>query len=136
MNRGTFLKNTFFVLAAGSVTSINPFNIAGSFTSQKQLYERLFSNLKNGFILERYAEELGTAFLSGQETRMIQNISAPGLHFDKSLQKMISNQGFSAHQTIQKLIQRDFEINNTVRLKGWILSETEARLCALYKLTI
>lgn len=32
---------------------------------------------------------------------------------------------------LQGIIRQDFVSNNTVRLDGWVLSRTEARLCAL-----
>jgi len=32
---------------------------------------------------------------------------------------------------LQSIIRQDFVSNNTVRLDGWVLSRTEARLCAL-----
>jgi hypothetical protein len=35
---------------------------------------------------------------------------------------------------IEKRIKRDFETSNTVILKGWILSITEARQCAFFSI--
>jgi len=32
-------------------------------------------------------------------------------------------------------VKSDFEKGNTVNVKGWVLSETEARQCAVYSLT-
>jgi hypothetical protein len=36
---------------------------------------------------------------------------------------------------LEQKIQKDFEKGNTVIIKGWILSVTEARQCALFSLT-
>ena len=36
---------------------------------------------------------------------------------------------------LEQKIQKDFETGNTVIMKGWILSVTEARQCALFSLT-
>ena len=36
---------------------------------------------------------------------------------------------------LDQKIQKDFETGNTVIIKGWILSVTEARQCALFSLT-
>jgi len=36
---------------------------------------------------------------------------------------------------LEQKIQKDFETGNTVIIKGWILSVTEARQCALFSLT-
>lgn len=38
------------------------------------------------------------------------------------------------HDGVAKQIRRDFARHRTVRLKGWILSVTEARQCALYSI--
>jgi hypothetical protein len=53
------------------------------------------------------------------------------------------NEGFSGHDTeidtihelIRSQIRRDFESGNCVRIDGWVLSRTEARLCAMATLT-
>ena len=34
-------------------------------------------------------------------------------------------------ELIRRAIRRDFDTDNSVRISGWILSRTEARLCAL-----
>ena len=36
---------------------------------------------------------------------------------------------------LEQKIQKDFETGNTIIIKGWILSVTEARQCALFSLT-
>ena len=36
---------------------------------------------------------------------------------------------------LEQKIQKDFETGNTVIIKGWILSVSEARQCALFSLT-
>ena len=36
---------------------------------------------------------------------------------------------------LEQKIKKDFETGRTVIVKGWILSETEARQCALFSLT-
>jgi hypothetical protein len=35
---------------------------------------------------------------------------------------------------MEQKIHRDFEIGNTVNVKGWVLSATEARQCALFSI--
>ena len=37
---------------------------------------------------------------------------------------------------LEKRIQSDFEAGRTVIVKGWVLSVTEARQCAIYSLTV
>ena len=40
-----------------------------------------------------------------------------------------------ARKLLQKWIRKDFEMGRTVLVNGWILSQTESRLCALTALT-
>jgi hypothetical protein len=46
-----------------------------------------------------------------------------------------SSDSLSIVNTLQGKISQDFEKGNTVILKGWILSVTEAEQCALFSLT-
>ena len=39
------------------------------------------------------------------------------------------------HDQVRSQIRRDFESGNCVRIDGWVLSRTEARVCALATLT-
>ena len=63
----------------------------------------------------------------------------------KDLVKLISNDLLRTHQNmsdghgmtmavIREKFSEDFETGNTVCIQGWILSRTEARLCALHAL--
>jgi hypothetical protein len=36
------------------------------------------------------------------------------------------------HSLLEKKIKKDFEVGNTVVIKGWVLSRTEAQQCALF----
>ena len=36
---------------------------------------------------------------------------------------------------LENKIKRDFQVGNTVVIKGWVLSKTEAQQCALYSLS-
>jgi len=38
------------------------------------------------------------------------------------------------HQYLDQKVKQDFETGNTVLVKGWVLSVTEARQCALFSL--
>ena len=39
------------------------------------------------------------------------------------------------HSLLKQKVQKDFDTGKTVTVKGWVLSETEARQCALFSLT-
>jgi len=61
-------------------------------------------------------------------------------HHERSVDILLSKireslQSDSQHiekDALLDLIRLDFELGNIVNLHGWLLSETEARLCALY----
>ena len=36
------------------------------------------------------------------------------------------------HSLLEKKIKKDFELGNTVVIRGWVLSKTEAQQCALF----
>jgi hypothetical protein len=44
----------------------------------------------------------------------------------------ISTEDGVIHSLLEKKIKKDFEVGNTVVIKGWILSKTEAQQCALF----
>lgn len=77
------------------------------------------------------AREIGTRYRA----------SVPGENTAAALRAAISN---SQHQTfplmgrrsIEEQIRDDFAAGRTVVVGGWVLSETEARQCALYSLSV
>ena len=61
--------------------------------------------------------------------RMIQD-DLHGVHSE--LTRDIAAQSFQAR--VDRLVQADFDHGRTMMLQGWILSQTEARQCALFSL--
>lgn len=57
---------------------------------------------------------------------------------EKLSQLLLGNQGALGKDEIQnmldKLVTSDFKQGNTLVLKGWVMSVTEARQCALYSI--
>ncbi|HEV8507707.1 MAG TPA: hypothetical protein VGQ53_19990 [Chitinophagaceae bacterium] len=47
----------------------------------------------------------------------------------------LSSEDTLINSLLEQKIQKDFETGNTVIIRGWILSVTEARQCALFSLT-
>jgi hypothetical protein len=60
---------------------------------------------------------------------------------DKLIQLLADNSSIAGsanetaiHNYLDQKVKQDFESGNTVLVKGWVLSVTEARQCALYSL--
>lgn len=53
----------------------------------------------------------------------------------KLLSENTSPNSFGLREELNQLIKEDYESDHIVMLDGWILSETEARQCALFSLT-
>lgn len=136
MKRGTFIKASLTFLTMGSVLSKFPFNPTGAYSAQKNMYKKLFSNLENGFVLEKYADKFGEEYMAKIENKFPLFFNNFDVNSRNSIKQLIEKHGDAACHTLQKMIREDFKNNNTIRLKGWILSETEAKLSALYKMTI
>ena len=50
------------------------------------------------------------------------------------LLETLTNGRSVSEEAIKDRISLDFEVGDVVRIKGWVLSHTEARQCALYSL--
>jgi len=53
----------------------------------------------------------------------------------KRLNKDLENAAIVDVSAIEEIIKKDFAGGNTVIINGWILSQTEARQCALFSIT-
>ena len=47
------------------------------------------------------------------------------------IDERVTTQAYAKHLGIISMIRRDFEEENVVRVRGWLLARAEARLCAL-----
>ena len=87
-------------------------------------------------ILARFCDE-ATILKIGRQYRAIvpgenQKEKLTTLILDGKMQTITSDDGIS--EWIEEKIQKDFEEEKMVIVDGWILSETEARQCALFSL--
>lgn len=67
--------------------------------------------------------------------------AVPGENTAATLREAISSSQHRAfpwigRQSIEEQIRNDFAAGRTVVVSGWVLSETEARQCALYSLSV
>lgn len=56
-------------------------------------------------------------------------------HFpDEDNKRTLKTTLIKRNQDLEQLVEKDFELGNTVIINGWVLSITEARQCALYSI--
>lgn len=132
MDRHTFLKNSIFLIAAGITLPKLPVHFFSNHGIRGREFNRLFIKLDSGFLLTKDAARLGEEYLSFKKNKEIGDMLHPETHSEKSKQEFVQLNRSLDYRKVQEMIQSDFDLNKTVRLKGWILSETEAELCAMY----
>ncbi|HXL54921.1 MAG TPA: hypothetical protein VN958_01605, partial [Chitinophagaceae bacterium] len=81
---------------------------------------------------EKQIDETGKAYIQkapseNDENKLIQLLS------DGSSIARSSDQN-AIHRYLDQRVKKDFETGNTVVIKGWVLSVTETRQCALFSL--
>ena len=126
MKRRDFIQLSGFVAAALSLPFLHSCSPSASERafSQPQYLSRLFD--------EQMIKDAGRAYLQktpaeNNEEKLIQLLAG-----DTAIAK--SNDERAIHQYLDEKIKRDFDNGNTVLVKGWVLSLTEARQCALFSL--
>jgi len=122
MDRRRFIE----VTAAGMVAAVTTWGCADSPNDARELAQPAVLEM---FGAER-TREIGTAYRAAvpQET----TAAALGSAISSSRRR-----GFARrfNRSIDDQVHDDFEAGRTVLVSGWILSQTEARQCALYSLS-
>jgi hypothetical protein len=135
MDRNTFLKNALYLIIAGITFPKWLLTLHIPFNSHKEEIRRLLSNLDSGFILNNMADEMGKEYLSMVKGEISGINLFTGSKGRQAIQKINLENGLPPLFMVQEEIKADFESNRLIRLRGWVLSETEAMLCAYYNLT-
>lgn len=124
MKRSDFIQLSAFAAAAISLPLLHSCGPAkGEREFSKPIFlSRLFD--------ETTIKQAGKAYLQKtpsekDEDKLIQLLSG-----NKAI--AVSADEKTIHQYLDQKIKDDFEKGNTVLVKGWVLSVTEARQCALY----
>ena len=126
MDRRTFLQ----ISAVGAVAMTLP--MVHCKTKPSDLLE--FPGTLSSICDEKTIRELGQAYL----------LKFPGENKSSSLQDLLmeghedkkgTDDADAIAAMLDKKIHEDFKTSKTVIIKGWVLSLTEARQCALYSLT-
>ena len=129
LTRRTFLGNVVclgaFLFSPGTWAWQEPRNAVEASHVAKKLVEIMSQPLS--------ARAVGTAYLrsfpwEADVERLVKLIlsSAPQLQAE-----ITSVRSVQLRDLILQLHRRDFELGHTVNMSGWVLSQTEARLCAL-----
>lgn len=131
MNRRRFLAAASLGTAAWAFTGVEPFAFSGasvsSFAHRQVLH--VFPQL-------RHTHAVGTRYLSLYPEEASTDFLLARLCEDKVVFNVIlkSNKRYPSDELVLAFdakIREDFAQEDTVQVAGWILSRTEARLCAL-----
>ena len=125
MRRRDFIHLSAFTAAAISFPLLDSCNQStGNEIAKPVFLSRLFD--------EKAINDAGKAYikktpLENDKSTLIQLLANDSQILKSSDRKAI-------HQYLEQRVKQDFETGNTVLVKGWVLSITEARQCALYSL--
>lgn len=126
MKRRDFVRISAFISAAVSVPLLHSCNTS---TVDKAMSQPLFlSRLFN----EAQLNEAGKEYIrkrpeENDKKTLVQLLSGNG-----SIAK--SSDTVQIHRFLDQQVRQDFEKGDTIVVKGWVLSVTEARQCALFSL--
>lgn len=126
MKRSDFIQLSAFAAAAISLPLLHSCSPAAGERelSTPEFLSRLFD--------KKTIKEAGKAYLKknpaeNDEDKLIQLLSGNGTIAKSADEKII-------HQYLDQKIKEEFSAGKTILVKGWILSVTEARQCALFSL--
>jgi hypothetical protein len=126
MKRSEFIQLSAFAAAAISLPLLNSCSPADSKNAMSQpvFLSRLFD--------EKTMNDVGMEYLQkvpgeNDQEKLVQILADNNKISESSDIKEI-------HQYLDQKIRQDFETGKTVLVKGWVLSFTEARQCALFSL--
>lgn len=85
------------------------------------------------FVNKKSAIIVGQEYLrcfpeEANRTLLVKLLGAP---LDKKRSRTLTADRDGARRLLQERIRNDFECSQTLRIQGWVLSRTEARLCGL-----
>lgn len=131
MKRRTFVLLSLYSGAAISIPSLGC-GTESTVASKPWMQPQLLSHICNAKTLQ----EIGAAYRKqfADESKQKQLINLLLTDSTNSVIPVTSEEGI-INSMLEQKIQKDFESGKTVIVKGWILSETEARQCALFSLT-
>ncbi len=127
MKRRSFL----FISSLGSIAFFIPFLSCNSKKSDLDRFPSIPHCLSE-LINDETISKLGSDYIKNHPSENTKQILKNFLLDGKNGRKLDSS---SILNELNRKIKLDFETNNIIVLDGWILSKTEARLCALFSLS-
>ena len=126
MKRRNFIQLSSFAAAAISFPLLHSCSSSANerLLSQPVFLSRLFD--KNTI------RDVGKAYLQKTPVEHDNDKLVRLLADDSSIANSANEK--SIHAYLDKKIKQDFETNNTILVKGWVLAVTEARQCALFSM--
>ncbi|MEE9494522.1 MAG: hypothetical protein V3W04_14230 [Gammaproteobacteria bacterium] len=132
MNRRQFTQSIFYSLAAYAVSakaSLFPDQTSPIKSSQAEATSTLARNLSRLFSSPKNASAIGQRYIELYPEKMSSTQLANDLG-DEIIKLALSGDNM-LKQRIARQQQNDFSEGNTVIVNNWILSRTEASVCAL-----
>jgi len=131
MKRRTFVLLSLYSGAAISLPSLGC-STGSAVAGKPWIQPQLLSHICDAKTLQ----EIGTAYRNKVSAESKEENLLNLLLTDKSNKILpITSDDILINSLLEQKIQKDFETDKTVIVKGWVLSETEARQCALFSLT-
>jgi hypothetical protein len=132
MNRKDFVKNLLLVYGLMAVSPIpNLYLFRGKKPIRVDI-EKLFESLDSRPVLSKHAAGIGTEYLNQNRYSLTKKELFKEFKSCGDTVLAISEWQLPSPGELQLQIRNDFENQKTVWLQGWGLSQTEAKLCALY----
>jgi hypothetical protein len=130
MKRRTFIYLSLLSATAVGVPFVNCRNRNG--TLNKSLSQPTFlSHISDAKTLR----EIGTAYRKNFPSEAKEDKLAELLTTNSSGRPLLQTSDQSLTALLDQKIKQDFETSKTVVVRGWVLSDTEARQCALFSLS-
>ncbi len=125
MNRKDFIYLSTFAAAAISIPLLHSCNVAGSRSAMANpvFLSRLFDKETIRNVGKAYLDKMPN---ENDDQKLIQLLG------EGSIEE--SSDTKAVHQYLDGRIRHEFEIGDTIIVKGWVLALTEARQCALFYL--
>jgi hypothetical protein len=129
------MKRKVFIATAATVALAIP--TAYYFYSKKKPKGSLIMpEMLGQFCSEAELKKIGTSYNQQVPKEASKDALTSLLLIDENGKKISNNNSDAVATALNKNIQQDFISNRTLVINGWVISQTEARQCALFSLTV
>ena len=131
MKRRSFIQLSFYSGAAITISSFGC-GTASGVANKPWVQPQLLSHICDAKTVREIGASYREKFYNENHEKQLINIL---LRDSTNKVVPVTSEEAVINSLLEQKIQKDFETGNTVIIKGWILSVTEARQCALFSLT-